>query len=171
MQAKPRFKVSLFVAASLLVVGAISVACSSVTKTVEPIDADRASSPPITWGPAPAVFEPGAEMAVVQGDPSKAGEPFTVRLRMPNGYRIAPHTHPTDENVTVISGTFKVGMGATFKEDSMLTLPAGAFVTAPALHAHYASTKGQTIVQVNAIGPFAINYVNASDVPAAARQK
>ncbi|MEO7360073.1 MAG: cupin domain-containing protein, partial [Gemmatimonadaceae bacterium] len=138
-----------------------------MSATLDPsIDPDHASLPQITWGPAPAIFAPGAEMAVVQGDPSKAGEPFIVRLRMPNGYRIAPHTHPTDENVTVISGTFAIGMGGTFNEATMANLPTGAFATAPAQHAHYAQAKGPTVVQVNAIGPFAMTYVNAGDVPA-----
>jgi quercetin dioxygenase-like cupin family protein len=104
-------------------------------------------------------------MAVVQGDPSKAGEPFVVRLRFPSGYVIAPHTHPTDENVTVIAGTFKVGMGSTFDEATMAALQPGAFVTAPALHAHYAKAVGATTVQVNAIGPFALTYVNPADLP------
>ena len=69
-----------------------------------------ATPPALEWGAAPPVFEPGAQMAVLQGDPSKAGEEFTVRLRLPNGYKIAPHTHPTTENITVIEGTF-LGLG------------------------------------------------------------
>jgi quercetin dioxygenase-like cupin family protein len=103
-------------------------------------------------------------MAVIQGDPGKS-EPFIVRLRFPNGYAIAPHTHPTDEHITVIAGSFKVGMGTTFDEGTMATLPTGGFVTAPALHAHYAKAQGVTTVQVNAVGPFALNYVNPNDLP------
>jgi quercetin dioxygenase-like cupin family protein len=125
--------------------------------------------PPLKWGPAPAVFPAGAELAVLQGNPGGTGE-FTIRLRMPNGYKIAPHTHPTDENVTVISGTFLVGMGTTFKADSLIKLPTGGFVTAQANHAHYGQAKGVTIVQVNAMGPFALTYVNPADTPKAARQ-
>jgi quercetin dioxygenase-like cupin family protein len=123
----------------------------------------------LTWGPAPAVFPAGAQLAVLQGDPSKPKEQFTIRLRMPDGYRIPPHTHPTDEHVTVVEGTFLVGMGPQFRADSMTTLDVGAFVTAPAGHAHYAAARGATVVQVHAIGPFALTYVNPSDVPAAAR--
>jgi quercetin dioxygenase-like cupin family protein len=106
-------------------------------------------------------------MAVLQGDPASAAE-FTVRLRMPDGYRIPPHTHPTDENVTVISGAFKVGMGERFRADSMLTLPPGGFATAPAGHAHFASALGATVVQVHALGPFALTYVNPADAPRSA---
>jgi quercetin dioxygenase-like cupin family protein len=121
----------------------------------------------INWGPAPAVFPAGAEFAVLQGDPG-SNAPFTIRLRLPDGYRIAPHTHPTDENVTVISGNFQVGMGTAFRTDSMLTLPPGSFVTAPAGHAHFAQARGGTVVQVTAVGPFALTYVNPADLPRAA---
>lgn len=135
-----------------------------------PAGSHASSQPELKWGPAPAVFPAGAEMAVLQGNPGGTGE-FTVRLRMPNGYRIAPHTHPTDENVTVISGTFLVGMGSKFDAKSMLTLHAGGFVTAPAQGAHYAEAQGRTIVQVNAIGPFALTYVNPADTPHATSSK
>ena len=130
--------------------------------------ASRASDDGFTWGPAPAIFPAGAQMAVLQGDPSSTNM-FTVRLRFPNGYRIPPHTHPTDENVTVISGTFLVGMGETFTSAGMMTLKSGGFVTAPANHAHYAATRGPTVVQVHSMGPFAMTYVNPADTPAAAR--
>src|SRR5689334_5461925 len=125
----------------------------------------------VKWGPAPAVFEPGAQFAVIQGDPSKAGEEFTVRLRLPNGYRIKPHTHPTAENVTVLAGTFLVGMGSTFDQTKMLAIAPGGFVTAPAEHAHYAVARGETVVQVHAIGPFALTYVNPADAPVAMKSK
>ena len=125
---------------------------------------ERQRPPAIIWGPAPAIFPRGAQMAVMQGDPDSASL-FTVRLRMPNDYRIPPHTHPTDEIVTVISGTFRVGMGEKFERTGMLTLPAGGFVVAPANHAHYAVTRGPTIVQVHAMGPFAMTYVNPADTP------
>ena len=118
----------------------------------------------LQWGPAPPIFPKGAEIAVLQGDPSKADE-FTVRLRMPNGYKIAPHTHPTTENVTVLAGTFRVGMGTTFYESDLQALDRDAFASVPANHAHYAMARGLTIVQVHAIGPFTMTYVNAADTP------
>ena len=121
-------------------------------------------SPDLQWGPAPAIFPAGAEMAVLQGNPG-GSELFTVRLRLPNGYRIPAHTHPTDEHVTVISGTFLVGMGPTFQSDGMMKLKAGGFVTAPANHAHYAAAQGPAVVQVHAMGPFAMTYVNPADTP------
>jgi quercetin dioxygenase-like cupin family protein len=131
--------------------------------------ASASRGPDLQWGPAPAIFPAGAEMAVLQGNPAGT-ELFTVRLRFPNGYRIAPHTHPTDEHVTVISGTFLVGMGETFDAKATMKLKEGGFVTAPANHAHYAAAQGPTVVQVHAMGPFAMTYVNPADTPAAARK-
>ncbi|NUQ20119.1 MAG: cupin domain-containing protein [Gemmatimonadaceae bacterium] len=127
------------------------------------------AGPGVKWGPAPAIFPAGAQMAVMQGDPS-GNALFTVRLRFPNGYKIAPHTHPTDEHVTVISGNFKVGMGSTVDAKNMMTLHAGGFVTAPANQAHYAAAQGVTVVQVHAMGPFAMTYVNPADTPPAAKR-
>src|SRR5262249_49279337 len=123
-----------------------------------------AQAPALKWGPAPPVFPAGAKMAVLQGDPSKP-ELFTVRLEFPAGYTVAPHVHPTDEHITVISGTFLVGMGEKADFTHPLTLPVGGFVTAGANQPHYARAKGVTIVQVSAIGPFALTYVNPADNP------
>lgn len=119
---------------------------------------------PLNWGPAPAIFPAGARMAVLQGDPGKAG-PITVRLDMPSGYVVPPHFHPTDEAVTVISGHFLIGMGDTVQKSKTIKLTAGKFAVAPAGMHHYAITQGRTIVQVNLVGPFAMTYVNAADDP------
>lgn len=119
----------------------------------------------INWGPAPAVFPPGAQFAVVQGDPSVAGQIFTVRLRFPNGYILPPHTHPTDENVTVLKGTFMVGLGENFSKNGLQVLREDGFITAPANMAHFATTRGITEVQVHAIGPFQLTYVHPEDDP------
>src|SRR5579863_3681360 len=73
----------------------------------------------IQWGPAPPFVNPGAQLAVVEGNPMGSSGDYTVRLKMPDGYKIAPHWHPVRENVTVISGSFKVGMGDTFDAAKM----------------------------------------------------
>lgn len=146
-------------------------ACSKDSPSSSPIlptagaQTSRAPQNDVQWGPAPSVFPPGAEMAVIQGDPSKA-ELFTVRLRFPNGYKIPPHTHPTAENVTVLTGTFLAGMGTQFVEGAMQEFGRDAFVSVPAEHAHYAMARGLTIVQVHAIGPFVLTYVNPADAQA-----
>ncbi|HEY0997663.1 MAG TPA: cupin domain-containing protein [Gemmatimonadaceae bacterium] len=157
---------------------AAAIACSGVpARSVEaqsamphPGDGSAAAVPAgdegFTWGPAPAVFPAGATMAVLQGDPSVAGAPFTVRLRFPNGYVIPPHWHPTDENVTVIAGNFLVGMGDRYDASKFMPpLRAGAFITAPSRMNHFAMARGATEVQVHAIGPFAMTYANQADTP------
>jgi quercetin dioxygenase-like cupin family protein len=118
----------------------------------------------LPWGPAPAVFPKGAKMAVVSGDPAQAA-PFTVELSMPDGYRIPPHFHPTDETVEVKKGTFLVGMGDTLDVSKTSAMKAGAKAQVPAQHHHYAVAKGATVVSVTAVGPFAMTYVNAADDP------
>jgi quercetin dioxygenase-like cupin family protein len=120
----------------------------------------------LEWQPAPPIFPAGAQMAVVQGDPSAAGAIFTVRLRFPNGYVLPAHFHPTDEHVTVMSGTFLVGLGDVFSEKALLPpLRRGDFITAPANANHFAMARGETVVQVHAIGPFQLTYVNPEDDP------
>jgi len=123
-----------------------------------------AAPPGIQWGPAPPFFPTGARFAVLQGDPSKTGV-YTVRLSMPGGYTIKPHFHPTDEHITVITGTFKVGMGDSVNAAGMKALVAGDFITAPAQAHHYAMAEGRTVVQVHGMGPFAITYVRSADDP------
>jgi quercetin dioxygenase-like cupin family protein len=103
-------------------------------------------------------------MAVVSGDPGKAG-PFTIQLSMPDGYKIKPHTHPTDENVTVVKGTFLVGMGDTWDLAKAKPMAVGATGAVPANAAHFAEAKGKTVVQVESTGPFAITYVHPADDP------
>jgi len=116
------------------------------------------------WGPAPPFLPKGAEFAVYQGDPGKAGV-YTIRLKLPAGYVIAPHSHPTDEHVTVISGQLQIGMGDAIDRTSAQTLGPGGFITAPANAHHYAIARGAVIVQVHGLGPFAITYVNPKDDP------
>jgi quercetin dioxygenase-like cupin family protein len=118
----------------------------------------------LKWGPAPAAFPKGAEMAVLSGDPSKPGL-FAIRLRMPAGYQIAAHSHPTDEYVTIVSGELSLGMGDKLDQAKSAALTAGGFANAPAKMNHFAWTKDGAIVQVIADGPFAMTYVNPADDP------
>jgi hypothetical protein len=121
----------------------------------------------LKWGPAPAVFRPGAKMAAVSGDPSKSG-PFTVQLSMPSGYRISPHWHPTDEHIVVKQGTFLIGMGDTMDAaaiKAMKVLKVGEAADAKATMHHYAMTRGHTVVEVSGQGPFVLTYVNPADDP------
>jgi hypothetical protein len=121
------------------------------------------------WGAAPPGLPAGAELAVLEGDPAAAG-PFTMRGKFPDGYTIPPHTHPADEHVTVIQGTFLMGMGDQFSESAMKELPAGSFAVMPVGTRHFAKAKGETIVQIHGTGPWGITYVNPSDDPRNAKK-
>ena len=88
-----------------------------------------------------------------------------LRLKMPAGYKIAAHNHPTSEYVTVLSGNFHIGMGDKLDEAKGIELTAGGFGVAPARMNHFAWTTSDTIVQVHGEGPFALTYVNPADDP------
>lgn len=118
----------------------------------------------LKWASAPASLPAGAEAVVLFGDPAAEGQ-FALRLRLPDGYHVPPHTHPALENVTVISGTFLLGMGETPDEEAVQVLPAGSFVSMPAGTAHYVFTEGETIVQLNTIGPWGLSYIDPADDP------
>ncbi|HVH68381.1 MAG TPA: cupin domain-containing protein [Gemmatimonadales bacterium] len=118
----------------------------------------------LTWGPAPAVLPAGAKLAVLEGDPTKSGA-YTMRLLMPDGYKISPHFHGGVEHVTVVSGALMVGMGDTFDEAQMKTLPAGTFAAIPVGMHHYAKAQGETVLQLHGTGPWRLSYVNKADDP------
>jgi anti-sigma factor ChrR (cupin superfamily) len=127
----------------------------------------------LKWTP---IFK-GCDLATVAGNPDAEGTPFVVRLRCTDGSKIPAHWHPTDENVTVLKGTFLVGMGETFEDSKLLTMNVGNFATMPKETRHYGMAKGETIVQVHGAGPFKVNWVNPSEVqppdaaPVAAKPK
>ena len=118
----------------------------------------------VKWMDAPPFLPKGAKLAVLVGDPGKP-EPFTVRLQMPDGYKIPPHTHPTDEHVTVLSGTFRAAMGDKWDDKALGDFAPGSYANMAAGMAHYAAAKGLTVVQVHGVGPFVVNYVNPADDP------
>ncbi len=121
----------------------------------------------IKWGPAPPSVPSGAQAAVLYGDPGKDGM-FALRLKLPKGYRIGPHTHPKPEVVTVISGTFRLGSGETADHGKAQVLPAGSFFAMSPGMVHAAFADEETVVQINSTGPWGITYVNPKDDP---RQK
>ena len=118
----------------------------------------------IQWKPGPPSLPPGAKMAVLEGDPTKEG-PFTMRVLLPDGYKVQPHTHPATEHVTVISGTFNIGMGDKFDQAATQVMPAGSFGHWPAGMKHFAWVKGETVIQVHGMGPWKIQYLNPADDP------
>jgi quercetin dioxygenase-like cupin family protein len=132
----------------------------------QPSQAQNAFTPDqVKFGPAPPFLPPGAQLAVLEGDPMASSGDFTVRLKMPDGYKIAPHTHPNRENVTVLAGTLKVGMGDQFDASKMGGFGAGSFAYLdPSMH-HYAAASGETVIQIHGASPLKINYINPADDP------
>jgi len=119
----------------------------------------------IQFGPAPGFVPAGAQLAVLEGNPMATTGDYTIRLKMPSGYRIAPHWHPKRENVTVIEGTLKVGMGDRFDEKSMAGFSAGSFAYLdPSMH-HFAMASGETVVQIHGMAPVEFNYIDPKDDP------
>jgi quercetin dioxygenase-like cupin family protein len=116
------------------------------------------------WGPAPPVLPPGAQIAVLAGDPTKA-VPYTVRLKFPAGYDVPAHSHPTDENVVVVSGAFFMGMGAKLDKKAGVALGVGGFGLMPANMNHFAYTKEETTIVLYGQGPVEFKYVNPADDP------
>ena len=123
----------------------------------------------IKFGAGPPSLPAGAQLAVISGDPSMPG-PFVIRLKLPAGGSIAPHWHPTDEHVTVISGSFGIGMGEKFDKAALQELAAGGYVLLPAQMRHFAAATTAATVQVHGMGPFVINYVNPADDPSQAKK-
>ena len=107
----------------------------------------------------------GCDIASVSGDFSAEGQAFVLRFRCVDGAKTPPHWHPTDEYVTVLKGTFLVGMGESFDDSRLQTMNVGNFVVVPKEMRHFAMAKGETIIQVHGTGPFKVNWVNPSEVP------
>ena len=144
---------------------AVTTLCAGLAWSAEPAKTHVTVAPAeLQWDAGPPSLPKGVEAVVLSGDPAKPG-PFALRLRMPAGYKIAPHWHPTDEHVTVISGTFSMGMGEKFDAAATKALPPGGYAVMPAEMRHFAWTKQGATVQVHGIGPFALTYVNPADDP------
>lgn len=117
------------------------------------------------WGPAPPLIPPGAQIAVIEGDPGKPA-PYTVRLKFPANYKIAAHSHPTDEHVVIVSGALTFGMGDKLvKTAANKTLAVGGFALMPANMNHFAYTATETTIVLYGQGPVEFKYVNPADDP------
>lgn len=128
------------------------------------------SSKDVAWSAAPPVLPKGAMIAILSGDPAATG-PVVLRLKLPAGYKIPAHWHPTDEQITVLSGTFFVGMGDKLDAAKGQAFTSGGFAVAVAHMNHYAWTTTGATVQVNMMGPFQITYVDPADNPGGAKSK
>jgi len=144
----------------------ISLLAGSLALVLLPLAAgagDAVLPDQLKWS-APATLMKGAEVAVVSGDPSKE-TPYVIRMRLPDAFKILPHTHPNDESVTVLSGMLHTGMGDTFDEKATEPVGPGGFVKRPKGMAHFIWVSEDTILQLHGVGPTGITYVNPADDP------
>jgi len=114
--------------------------------------------PWMSQGPLAA---PGMEQVNLIGNPANPG-PYTLRLRFPKGFKVAPHTHPDAREVTILSGVYATGYGETFDSAKLKILPPGSFYTEPANVPHFIEIKEDTVLQVSGMGPSGRNFVHAS---------
>jgi len=147
------------------IVSSASIAALSLLACLAPaaaMDDHKVLTPnDVKWGPAPASVPKGAQAAAIYGDPSKEGL-FALRLKLPKGYHIPPHTHPRPELVTVLSGTLRLGEGATADQAKAKPLPAGSFFAMSPGMQHYVYADEETVLQLNTTGPWGLTYVNRS---------
>jgi hypothetical protein len=118
----------------------------------------------LDWVRQPPGLPSGGRLAVVRGDPSKAG-PFTIRVDLPDGYQVPPHWHPTSETIKVLEGTLLMGEGREWSDRSLQPLGVGQKAIVAARHPHYVRAKGRTMAEIRSTGPFEITYVNPADDP------
>ena len=163
----------------LVLVVLLPLVAGAQTKPPAKVTPARVSSSPMVvepgsekWGEVPAaalVGTPSVEMggtlrlAVIQGAPTKAGRTYTLRLSCTDGLKIAPHWHPTTENVTVVKGEAAVGMGSKWDDAALKDVPLGGFFSAGPQMRHFAQCKGDTILQVHGIAPFVVNFVSPDE--------
>jgi mannose-6-phosphate isomerase-like protein (cupin superfamily) len=146
-----------FTFAAALIVSVPKVALSQDTHTV-------AASSDLKWQPGPPALPKGLTVAVLAGDPAQAGLSI-LRAKMPDGYTVPPHWHSQAEHLTVLSGRLHVGMGNKLDRSKGETIEPGGFVGLPAKMHHYVWTSGETVIQVTAMGPFEVTYIDPKDDP------
>ena len=145
----------------LCLAAAIAIASVSLAQSTEHIVENLQDA---RWGPAPPMLPPGASVEVLAGNPSQS-VPVTLRVRVPEGYRIPPHSHPTDENVVILSGTVGFGMGDKLDTSAVKLLRVGGYALMPAGMNHYAYAKTAASLILYAQGPIEFKYVNPADDP------
>lgn len=155
METKHRFWIALTVAGAL---------CSAVAVAQTTAPGVMALTPSEMKWTQGALAMPGMEQVNLVGDPAKPG-PYTLRLKFPAGYKLAPHTHPDSREVTILSGIWYTGYGEKSDPAALKALPAGSFYTEPANVAHFVETREPVIIQVSGTGPSARKFVNPADNP------
>lgn len=158
--------IGIAVFAAMVPFAAIACPHPSLTPALAADDGAHIAVAPeeLQWAPGPGSLPPGVEFVLIEGDPAAAG-PLTLRLRFPAGYEIPAHTHPAIEHITVLSGSFGIGMGDALDKSMGRLMPVGSFVVMPVGHTHFAWTEEETVVQLHSVGPWGIDYVDPADDP------
>lgn len=159
-----RFVAGLVLAGCLMASGASATSPPAPEKAASAAEHTWILSRELKWADAPPSLPKGAKVSVLYGDPNAAG-PFAMRVRIPAGYKVPPHWHPADEHVTIISGEFYMALGETWDQAKGHALPAGAVSNMPTGVRHFAWAKVETVIQINAMGPWGITYVDPKDDP------
>lgn len=150
-------------AATVLALGGLGAACAWAA---EPVMAGHISIVPseLKWVDAPSIG-PGAQLAMLEGDLKQAA-PFTFRIKLPPHFKIAPHSHPLFERVTVVSGTFHLGIGEKFDAAKARAYPAGGVTMMPPGMPMFAFTGDEeAVIQIHGTGPWGIAYLKPADDP------
>lgn len=122
----------------------------------ERADMETLAGPSLAWNDLTVPgFKPGIKIAVIHGDPGGSGD-YTIRLRFPDGYEVPAHWHPNAEHLTVLEGTFMLGMGQRMDRGALKSQRNGDFVYLPAQMPHFAIARGQTVIQLHGMGPFEV---------------
>jgi hypothetical protein len=151
-----KFCVALFVGGALFSAVAVAQTTAPGVMALTPSE--------MKWGAQGGLALPGMEQINLVGDPAKLG-PYTLRLKFPAGYKLAPHTHPDSREVTILSGTWYTGYGEKFDPAALKALPAGSFYTEPANVAHFVEVREPVMIQVSGTGPSGRKFVNPADNP------
>jgi len=155
-------KTTLVLASALA--GVLAASTATAPSTARTGDMALYTPAEIPWNDGPPSLPKGAAMAMLEGDPTQDGL-FTMRLRLPDGFAVAPHWHSQIEHVTVVSGTLHFGMGERFDRSNTRPMPAGSFGFWPIGMRHFAYAEGDTVLQLHGRGPWTITYVNPADDP------
>ena len=143
---------------------ALPAAAGATDMAMPKANMQATQSADVKWGPAPPMLPAGAQMAVMSGNPAAKGF-VSVRASVPAGYTVPPHTHPTDEHVTVLSGSMAFGMGDKMDPAMESTVASSGYFVAQALMHHYARATEASVIQIDMEGPFEITYINPADDP------
>jgi hypothetical protein len=152
--------------AALALTGAVAARQKAAAAKAEAI---TIAAGDVKYGPPPPVLPAGAQLAVLHGDPGKKGL-FALRIKMPDGYKIAPHWHSNDEELTILSGTFMLSMGDVAGAN-VHAMDVGAYHFLPGKMHHAAQAKGEVVVELHGMGPFDLHYLNPADDPSKSPSK